>query len=174
MPVTGVEQVIRNLNRQIRDIEDANQRGLTRAALLVRREAMKKVPIVTGNLRASAYTISGTGKTSAGSSPSFKGDEEGEAEQQHDAALAEASGRATTEQGPYAEVGFSAVYAWSVHENPRAGKTGGVSPSGKRYKPKTYSTRPAGQYKFLELALTENEQAIIDIIRREAERGLNR
>ena len=32
--------------------------------------------------------------------------------------------------------GSSAVkYALSVHENPRAGKTGGVSPQGKRYSP---------------------------------------
>lgn len=30
--------------------------------------------------------------------------------------------------------GAAAPYAWVVHENPRAGKTEGVSPSGRRYK----------------------------------------
>jgi hypothetical protein len=30
--------------------------------------------------------------------------------------------------------GAAAPYAWAVHENPRSGKTGGISPSGRRYK----------------------------------------
>lgn len=29
--------------------------------------------------------------------------------------------------------GAAAAYAWSVHENPRAGQTGGTSPTGRRY-----------------------------------------
>lgn len=30
--------------------------------------------------------------------------------------------------------GAAAPYAWRVHENPRSGKTGGVSPTGQRYR----------------------------------------
>jgi len=51
--------------------------------------------------------------------------------------------------------GAAAPYALAVHENPRAGKTGGVSPQGVPYrttkqgKP-TWSTHPKGQWKYLE------------------------
>jgi hypothetical protein len=43
--------------------------------------------------------------------------------------------------------GPSAPYALSVHENPRSGQTGGVSPQGKKYK----SWARVGGWKFLEL-----------------------
>lgn len=42
--------------------------------------------------------------------------------------------------------GPAAPYALAVHENPRSGKTGGVSPSGKRYQHWARS----GEWKFLE------------------------
>lgn len=42
--------------------------------------------------------------------------------------------------------GAAAPYAWSVHENPRAGQTGGVSPSGRRYK----TWAKVGHWKFFE------------------------
>jgi hypothetical protein len=46
------------------------------------------------------------------------------------------------------EVGFggtAARYALRIHENPRSGKTGGVSPSGKKYK----TWAKVGQWKYL-------------------------
>ncbi len=46
------------------------------------------------------------------------------------------------------EVGFggtAARYALKVHENPRSGKTGGVSPSGRKYK----TWAKVGQWKYL-------------------------
>ncbi len=49
----------------------------------------------------------------------------------------------------YVDVGYggaAAPYALSVHENPRAGHTGGVSPSGRRYK----HWAATGGYKYLE------------------------
>jgi len=45
--------------------------------------------------------------------------------------------------------GPAAPYALAVHENPRAGKTGGVSPKGQRYK--HWAT--VGGYKYLERPL---------------------
>ena len=45
--------------------------------------------------------------------------------------------------------GAASAYALSVHENPRTGKTGGVSPKGKKYK--SFST--VGQWKYLETPL---------------------
>lgn len=49
-------------------------------------------------------------------------------------------------KGAWAKAGFSAPYARRVHENPRAGKTGGVSPSGRKYK----KWAKVGHWKFLE------------------------
>lgn len=43
-------------------------------------------------------------------------------------------------------LGYSAPYALPVHENPRSGKTGGFSPSGKRYR----NWARVGEWKFLE------------------------
>lgn len=49
------------------------------------------------------------------------------------------------------ELGYSGPYAAKVHENPRAGKTGGVSPSGKKYS--HWAT--TGEWKFLERPILE-------------------
>ena len=46
------------------------------------------------------------------------------------------------------ELGYNARHAIVTHENPRAGKTGGVSPKGKYYPEGTYSR--TGQWKFLD------------------------
>ena len=45
--------------------------------------------------------------------------------------------------------GGAVKYAWAIHENPRAGKTEGVSPSGRRYK----KWAKVGAYKFVEQPL---------------------
>jgi hypothetical protein len=52
---------------------------------------------------------------------------------------------------PVVEIGYSAVYALSVHENPRAGKTRGVSPQGKKYtEPHGVRWARGGNWKYLE------------------------
>lgn len=59
------------------------------------------------------------------------------------------------------EAGFgdnSAPYALAVHENPRAGKTGGVSPSGRQYartKKGKGLWAKTGQWKYLEVVYRE-------------------
>jgi len=45
--------------------------------------------------------------------------------------------------------GAAAKYAWVTHENPRAGKTGGISPSGRRYK----HWAEVGGWKYLERSM---------------------
>ncbi len=47
--------------------------------------------------------------------------------------------------------GAAAPYAAVVHENPRAGRTGGVSPQGKKYK----HYAQVGQWKYLEQPVNE-------------------
>jgi len=70
-----------------------------------------------------------------------------------DTGVLRASGTVTRPevQGPQVTLtlgygGAAAPYALSVHENPRAGKTGGVSPSGKKYR----HWARVGEGKFLE------------------------
>lgn len=53
--------------------------------------------------------------------------------------------------------GYSGPYAASVHENPRAGKTGGVSPSGQKYQ----HWASVGQWKFLEVPLLNAESGML-------------
>jgi hypothetical protein len=50
--------------------------------------------------------------------------------------------------------GPAAPYAAAVHENPRAGKTGGVSPQGKKYK----TWAKVGGWKYLERPINEHRQ----------------
>jgi hypothetical protein len=58
----GLEQVINNLNKEIKAIEGRSLTGLIRAAILVRRsmeETPPLIPLDTGNLRASWFTTTG-------------------------------------------------------------------------------------------------------------------
>jgi hypothetical protein len=57
-------------------------------------------------------------------------------------------------EGLTVEIGYGAPYTRKVHDNPRSGKTGGRSPSGKRYR----HWAATGQAKFLETAMREAEQ----------------
>lgn len=59
--------------------------------------------------------------------------------------------------------GLAAKYAAAVHENPRAGKTGGESPSGRKYK----TWAKTGGWKYLELPL---KKAVTGMNNRLAER----
>ena len=60
--------------------------------------------------------------------------------------------------------GPSAPYAVKIHENPRAGKTGGVSPSGRRYK----KWAQVGAYKYLEGPMAANGSKVPESIAAEA------
>ena len=63
--------------------------------------------------------------------------------------------------------GPSVRYAVKTHENPRAGKTGGLSPSGKRYK----KWAKTGGYKYLEAPMAQRGPKIPEAIAN-ASRGM--
>lgn len=54
--MSGLDRVLRNLNREVRGIQNRGKAGLWMAALMIRRRAQQLTPVKTGNLRASAYT----------------------------------------------------------------------------------------------------------------------
>lgn len=56
MRIEGTEQVLQNMNAKINEIRGVTIGGLLAGGLVVQREAQKRVPVDTGNLRASAYT----------------------------------------------------------------------------------------------------------------------
>lgn len=117
--VRGVDKVLRNLNREIKQIEGRTMKGLLRAAILVRRDMDRTeplIPIDTGNLRASWFT-----------DPQYM------------------KGR------PVVRLGFSANYAWYVHEMVGAN-----------------FQRPGAGAKFFEAALKRNQGKMLDVIRQEA------
>jgi len=54
--VTGINDVVRNLNREIRNIENRTRAGMREAALVVRKRSQELTPVDKENLKASAYT----------------------------------------------------------------------------------------------------------------------
>jgi hypothetical protein len=54
--VTGVDEVVRNLNKQIAGIKVRSKGGMYKSVLLVKGKAIKLTPVRTGNLRQSAYS----------------------------------------------------------------------------------------------------------------------
>jgi hypothetical protein len=50
-------------------------------------------------------------------------------------------------------LGYGTPYAYAVHQRPRSGKTGGVSPSGRRYR----HWAAVGEYRYLAKAMEEAE-----------------
>lgn len=104
----GLDKVMKNLNKEIRKVEGLSQEGVLAAGLYVEAEATRNAPLLTGNLRGSAYTRS-------------------------------------VPQGIGAEVGFEAEYAAAVHEID-----------------KNYTV---GSWKYLQNAIDENRDRILEIIR---------
>ena len=53
---TGLNEVLRNLNKEIVALKQRTTAGLWEAGLEVKRRSMELTPVDTGNLRASHYT----------------------------------------------------------------------------------------------------------------------
>lgn len=52
----GLDEVMRNLDRELARVERLTMAGLYEAGLQVQKAAQRRVPVNTGNLKASAYT----------------------------------------------------------------------------------------------------------------------
>jgi hypothetical protein len=151
---TGLPQVLKELNRQVKAVEDRTVGGMAAAALIVKKDAVILAPIDTGNLRNSSYTIwggkDGTKSNKAGSGKfrsKGKGNEGVREAARFDKIVAERSGQRPSK--PFAEIGFTASYALVVHEDLTA-------------------FRNKGQAKFLERSLFENKAEVLRQIRMRA------
>jgi len=167
--IKGLDNYLRRLNRSITRIKGNSLKGLLAAGLHVRRKSQPEVPVVTSNLKNSAFVIASNGKVI--DLPVFRGDGALGMTADHGRVVTKIKGKVQRGKRKYhnVAVGYSAFYAPFVHENPRAGKTGGVSPSGKRYKPEKGSKRQVfavgGNWKFLEGPLRRERRVILKIIR---------
>jgi len=127
-----LEAINKRLSQAVGEIENRTAAGITLAALWAKGEAMKLCPVVTGNLRGSAF-VTGAGQPAPiavfrSTGPGNDKINAAKMQERHQAIVAESASRvaAAPASRPLSEVGFTAVYAMTVHENPRAGKTGGT------------------------------------------------
>lgn len=145
----GLERVLNNLNTEVKKIKFKNKQGMIRAGLLVQREAQKLTPVDTGNLKASAFTVWGpAARTTA---PGFTGEDAAVLGLGHSQTVdSEKMSLPPGTSNPEVTIGFTAFYAFFVHED-------GV-------------TRNWTGKKFLERALQENLARIIAVIREEVKK----
>ncbi len=130
MAVVGLDKVMKNLNKEIARIDGASMAGLWDVGLQIQRASQNRVPVDTGNLKGSHYTRAGTQLTRLhrrGDAPDPTG----------------------SVPNNTVEIGATASYAMSVHENMEA-----------RHR--------VGMAKFMERAITDNQSKILEIVRRRA------
>lgn len=131
--VRGFRMVRRKVQNYLNESTFNIAEGVKEGAMLIKRTAQSKTPIVTGNLKASAYAAS-----------------------------------FMTSIGPGAEIGYTSIYAPAVHENPNAGKKGGLnSSSGEKQKSRVYSSK--GEDRFLQKGTDENIMKVLLIIQKKAQ-----
>lgn len=169
-----METTLKKLTTEVNKIYNKTEEGMIAAMLDTIRRAMKLAPVVSGNLRASSFVIWGKSRSPkvaasfvdsphSGLSGEFMAGKHTEFIDDTRQNIKDAAGL-NPRQGA---IGFTAIYALKVHENPRSGNTGGSSPRGKLYRDGSYST--VGQWKFLETPLKQSKR-IMDIIKSKAEK----
>lgn len=111
MAVEGIDNVIRNINRQIGRMKEVSVKGVEDVGLDLLGKAVRDAPVDTGDLR-------GSGSVSFGDNVIAEGTKDGNVI---------ITGRAGRSAKPEATVGFSVPYAHRQHEDleyhhPRGGK----------------------------------------------------
>jgi len=181
--IKGMDIVMSNLNREIKKLEVNSLQGTLEAAVIVRRDMDNTpplIPIDTGNLRASWFTVAGLriGKESAGGHKlNFKGKDAGTMEAERALAITEYKAQATallSQKKLVVFLGFSANYAVFVHEMVDANFAGDESKIKRTKKGKVtqetkkYTRRAGAGAKFFEAALKRNAPIILQTIGKKA------
>jgi hypothetical protein len=172
-----MQEVLDNLAKEAKAIVGASAAGVTKGGLLVMRESVKLTPRRLGNLWNSRFLVSNIpGLAPSIGGGAFKGSDAGEMASNHTrvqgSVLAEAAAKSAGGKSPTVGIGYSAVYALAVHENPRAGSAGNtgaanVARAGTKV-PLSSIHSKRGQWKFLEEPLKRLSSRILEIIRKEA------
>jgi hypothetical protein len=153
----GIREFMEALNREADSIADKALSGMIEASIIIRRamdkQPSRRVPVDQGNLRASWFTATTRGTGESGEE--FKGKNKQKLEADHQVAKAAAlrAVRSASPRNPTLLMGFSANYAVYVHENLEAKfKRTGAGP------------------RFLEAAMKNNTNQIIEAIKRRAKK----
>jgi hypothetical protein len=167
--VKGLEQVLHNLHVAVEAMEEITKEGLVAGGLFIQGEAQRRCPVDTGNLKASAFTVWGD---SLPPTPTFSG-KSGPGMTTEHTAKTNASNISCQEAKAMGyimvNVGFTAFYAIYVHEDTTASHLKRIKAS-KAKKVASIDLGKGkflgniGQAKFLEAALLENMQNVLDII----------
>lgn len=114
------KNIINNIGKAVAKIENKTYGELVAIGFDIQADAMDLTPIVTGNLRASAYTIY------EGSTPTAGGNIDSETAQLFSQSVQKGKGIIDSmgKNRKAVIVGFSANYAVYIHGNPNAGKSG--------------------------------------------------
>lgn len=148
--IQGLDRVMKNLNKEIDQIKDRTMKGLIRASIIITRGMDKKIPVDLGNLRASRFTTTPK-SVRQGKSPTFKGDEVDKLSQQHQMVVTDAQKVLMASKHVAIMMGFTAYYAWYVHEMVGA----------------TFQ-RGTAEAKFFESTLKEKKDEVLAMIAKEA------
>lgn len=162
--LAGADKVLKNLNAEIRKMEDGAQAGMTKGLLIMAGKAVENAPRITGNLRNSRYIVTPEGEE--GTSGSFTGEDAGKLATGHKNDV-EAAGNKVRRKPVAGGLGFSAAYALAVHENENAGAEGfdeSVHVLGTGSKVKLLHSEKGGA-KFLEEAVVEGAGMLLEHIR---------
>lgn len=161
--VKGLDIVMANLQKELALIKNKTAEGLIRAGVDIRRETEKTpplTPIDLGNLRASWFLVSAQGSEPdpLGYSGDFKNRpgkkmqiKASELKAEHTSAIAESKAIASQVKDPIVIMGYSANYAMWVHEII------------KRF-PQTKFSRPGSGAKWLEAAIKNNRNKIVETV----------
>lgn len=150
----GLNQTLHSLNKEVSKIEKRTLKGLIQAGIVIMRDMEKtspKIPVDTGNLRASRFLVTSEGTEAGNFTGSFKGKDAGEMQAHHAAFVNSVSSSISIMKKPVIILGFSANYAAKVHESVG-----------------TNFQRPGSGAKFLEASLKRNEKEVLQEIQKEA------
>lgn len=166
--VQGLDTIIANLNKEIKSIEGDIQKGLTLGMMLVKGDSMSGTPVDTGNLRGSHYLVSGNGSVSDEGKKFITVDKKGKPNKsgekvasEHPGHVSKAKSNALSKRKPFCEIGCTAFYAEAVHEDMEASHV-------KEHK--TGGTFQSGHAKFLQIALADNRDRVLALVKKYARR----
>lgn len=155
--ITGLDEVVANLNEALKKIESGSLSGLVDAGIMVLDDTEMVIPLTpvdTGNLRNSRFLVSSDGITHFGESASFSNcasGTAGEMAMQHEEIMSSSREEAMASGGPTVVLGFSAPHATLIHED-----------MAKKFK------RQGAGSKFLQASLGRNVGKILEIVSNKA------
>ena len=149
--IKGVDRLLKQLNRAREKSMTRTFANLVRAGLFIQGEAMRRIPVDTGNLRASAFTVwsSDMRVPALPEMGILASTDKLDDPATHDSSVALHQAEADmtlASTGGQVIVGFTAYYAVYVHENLQA-------------------YHETGQAKFLQAAIADNMQTLKALVK---------